>query len=117
LNFHAVIGGIPFQRRANADSVVATGFQFVLEPQNEVRKFLFCEQVSASTPGTKNHSIGHAITFALFAGKGPTIKTLAIEERDKSRFGLSKSANRDKRKHNYYAQFVHAGKCRGASAN
>ena len=51
LNLHAEIGGVAFERRADAEAVVGTFFKFEFKAQDEVFIFLFGEQIAAAAFG------------------------------------------------------------------
>src|SRR5947208_13200605 len=70
--------------------------QFELQPQDEIRVFLFREQVSTAAAGAINHAVLDAVTVSLFAEEPPAVETFAVEQRNKSSLLWRRNASRQK---------------------
>ncbi len=108
LNLHAAVSDIALERRADTDTVVAARLHPELEAEDEIGVFLLRQEIATAVRRANEQTIFHDVTAARvpLLHKGPTVESLAVEERDKPRFGRAEAERHseqdsDERQHDF----------------
>ena len=89
LQLHAVVGkAFLLHRGPNREAAVGPARQPELEPQDEVRVFLFRQKIAAAFWGTDDFAVADQIAVTCFAQQRPALQGLPVKQRNESRLGI-----------------------------
>src|SRR5207245_6317699 len=80
LDLHALISGVPFIRRANADAVVGAGGKLEFEPQRKITEFLFGKQIASAVRGAHDYALLRDVAGPVAADELPSTQGLPVEQ-------------------------------------
>ncbi len=86
LNLHSDISSVALPRHANADTVVAAGFSPKFETKDEIRIFLFSQQIAAAIQWADQNAVSDDVPRSVPADERPSFGRLAVEERNETFF-------------------------------
>ncbi len=87
LNLHALVGGVAFEGRADADPVIGCVGQLEVEAQNEISVLGLREEVSVTIRRRDEEPIFDEVAGASGTDKSPAVERVSVEEIHESGFG------------------------------